>query len=162
VLPAVSTYDGVLALHIAAVVVAFGWIFALPVFYLVARRHSPRALPLLHRIEYTAMRLILNPALVVVLGAGIYLAADRHRWDEFFVQWGLGAMVVIGAIAGSVTIPLAKRAEQAALGDLAAPGEGGEPRRGAAYRRAERRLVATGAVLWVLVLATVVIMTIKP
>ena len=31
----------------------------------------------------------MNPALLVlVLGAGIYLASDGHLWSEFFVQWG--------------------------------------------------------------------------
>jgi hypothetical protein len=158
---AVAAYEVVLALHIAGVVIAFGWTFALPVFYLVASRHARRALPLLHRIEYTTMRLVLNPALVVVLGAGIFLAADGHHWSEFFVQWGIGAIVVLGALAGSVMIPLAKRAEQAALADLAASG-GGDPVPGAAYRAAVRRLNLVGSLLWLLVLATIAIMAIKP
>jgi len=158
---AVTSYDWVLALHVLAVVVAFGWTFALPVFYLVARRHARRSLPLLHRIEYTTMRLLLNPALVVVLGAGIFLAADEHRWDEFFVQWGLGAIVVMGALAGSASIPLAKRAEEAALADLAAAGDG-DPVPGAAYVTAARRLNAVGALMWLLVVTTIAIMVVKP
>ena len=59
---AASAYDYVLALHIIAVVVAFGWTFTLPVVYIVAARVDPRGLPLLHRIEYTIFKLILNPA----------------------------------------------------------------------------------------------------
>jgi uncharacterized membrane protein len=158
---AVTSYDWVLALHLLAVVVAFGWTFALPVFYLVARRHARRSLPLLHRIEYTTMRLLLNPALVVVLGAGIFLAADEHRWDEFFVQWGLGAIVVMGALAGSASIPLAKRAEEAARADLAAAGDG-DPVPGSTYVTAVRRLNAVGALMWLLVVATIAIMVVKP
>jgi len=159
--PAASAYDIVLAVHILAVVVAFGWTFALPVFFFVAVRHAPRSLPLLHRIEYTSMRLVLNPALLIVLGAGIFLAADGHHWSEFFVQWGLGAIVVIGAIAGSVMIPLAKRAEQAALEDLRAAGDG-DPQPSARYRQIVRRLNGVGSLLWLLVIATVAIMVIKP
>ena len=156
---AVTAYNVVLALHIAAVVVAFGWTFALPLFFVVAARHGPRSLPLLHRIEYTATRWILNPALVVVLGAGIFLASDGHHWSEFFVQWGLGAIVVIGAVAGSVMIPASKRAEQAAL---AAAAGGGEPSPSPAYTAAIRRLNAVGSLLWLLVIATIAIMAIKP
>jgi hypothetical protein len=159
--PVGSAYDVVLALHILAVVIAFGWTFALPAFYFVAARHAPRSLALLHRIEYTSMRLVLNPALLVVLGAGIFLAADGHHWSEFFVQWGLGAIVTIGAIAGSVMIPLAKRAEQAALGDVRAAGDG-DPQQSPRYKALVRRLNAVGSVLWLLVIATVAIMAIKP
>jgi hypothetical protein len=127
----------------------------------VAARSAPRSLPLLHRIEYTAIRFILNPALLVVLAAGIYLASDGHHWSEFFVQWGLAAIVVIGALAGSVMIPTAKRAEQAALEDLAAAGES-DPQQSPAYTAAVKRLNACGALLWVLVLATILIMAGKP
>jgi hypothetical protein len=159
--PIASAYDAVLALHILAVVVAFGWTFALPVFYFVAARHAPRGLPLLHRIEYTTTRLVLNPALVVVLGAGIFLASDGHHWSEFFVQWGIGAVVVLGAVAGSVLIPAAKRAEQAALTDQRAAA-GAEPVPGEAYRAQVRRLNIAGSAMWLLVIATIAIMAIKP
>jgi uncharacterized membrane protein len=111
---AASAYEIVLAVHVMAIVIAFGWTFALPVVYIVAGRHDPRSLPVLHRIEYTIERFLVNPALVVILGAGIFLASDGHHWSEFFVQWGLGAVIVIGALVGSVMIPTAKRAEQLA------------------------------------------------
>src|SRR5438270_13986825 len=108
---AASAYDIVLAVHVMAIVIAFGWTFALPVVYVVAGRHDPRSLPVLHRIEYTIERVVVNPALLLVLGAGIFLASDGHRWSEFFVQWGLGAVIVIGALVGAVMIPAAKHAE---------------------------------------------------
>lgn len=159
--PAVAFYDFVLAAHIIGVLVAFGWTFALPLMHLLAGRHSPRSRPLLHRIEYVCSRALLNPALTLIVAAGVYMAADAHRWGEFFVQWGLGAALVIGAIGGSVMIPAAKRAEQEALEDIARAGEG-EVVAGAAYLAAVRRLNITGALLWVLVLATIVIMAVKP
>jgi hypothetical protein len=159
--PAASAYELVLALHIMGVVIAFGWTFALPVFYVVASRHAPRSLPLLHRIEYTSMRMVLNPVLLVVLGAGIFLASDGHHWGEFFVQWGIAVVVVIGALAGSVMIPTAKRAEQAALEDLRRAPEG-EPQPSDAYAALVRRLNVVGSVLWLLVLATIALMVTKP
>ncbi len=108
--PAIAGYDVVMAVHIMAVVIAFGWTFSLPVVYAVAAKRDPRGLPLLHRIEFTVSRWILNPALLVILAAGIFLASDGHHWSEFFVQWGLAAIVVIGGLIGSVLMPAAKRA----------------------------------------------------
>jgi uncharacterized membrane protein len=158
---AASAYELVLALHIIAVVVAFGWTFSLPVVYAVAAKRDPRSLPVLHRIEYTVSRVLLNPALVVVLGAGIFLASDGHHWSEFFVQWGLGAVVVIGAVVGSVLIPAAKRAEEAARSDLAG-WSGGEFEPGEEYRALTRRLNIVGSATSLLVLVTIVIMAVKP
>jgi predicted integral membrane protein DUF2269 len=159
--PAASAYEYVLALHIVAVVLAFGWTFALPIGYAVASRHAKRSLPVVHRIEYTSMRLLLNPALVVVLGAGIFLASDDHRWGEFFVQWGLGVIVVIGGVVGSVMIPAAKRAEEAAVADLQKAGEA-DPEPGETYLALVRRLNILGSVLWLLVVLTIVFMVTKP
>ncbi|HEX5224847.1 MAG TPA: hypothetical protein VFW29_06940, partial [Solirubrobacteraceae bacterium] len=105
-----AAYDWVLGVHIVGVVLAFGWTFALPVMFAVAARSDPRSLPLLHRIEYTLTRVLLNPALTLVLGAGIFMAIDGHHWGDFFVQWGIGAIVVLGGLAGSLMIPLSKRA----------------------------------------------------
>ena len=75
-------------------------------------------------IEYSIERWLVNPGLLVVLVAGIYLASDSHQWSAFFVQWGFAAVFVIGALVGSVMIPTAKKAEQAAERDIAAAGDG--------------------------------------
>jgi hypothetical protein len=164
-----------------AVVVAFGVVFAYPIMFAVAARHDPRGLPLLHRVEYTTERLLINPGLAVVLLAGIYLASKGHYWSDFFVQWGLAAVVVIGGLVGSVMIPTAKRAEQLAARDLAAVGAGqgaggasqgaggasqgaGDAGQGAGgpmsdeYRALVRRLTRVGSLLSVLVLVTIVLM----
>jgi len=159
--PATSAYEIVLAVHVMAVVIAFGWTFTLPVVFAVASRRDPRSLPVLHRIEYTVSRVILNPTLLVVLGAGIYMASDGHHWSEFFVQWGIGAVVVIGALVGSVLIPAAKRAEEAARADLQGF-SGGDFQPGEAYRAATRRLNVAGSAASLLVLVTILFMVIKP
>lgn len=154
---AVSFYEIVLAIHIAAVVVAFGVTFAYPIMFAVAARHDPRSLPLVHRIEYTVERMLINPALLFVMVAGIYLASEGHYWSDFFVQWGLGAAIVIGALVGSVMIPTAKRAEQAAARDLAATA-GGEVALSEEYRALTRRLSTVGSLLSLIVLVTIYFM----
>jgi hypothetical protein len=155
--PAASLFEVVLAIHIMAVVVAFGVTFAYPIMFTVAARHDPRSLPLVHRIEYTVERMLINPGLALVLLAGIYLASKGHYWSDFFVQWGLAAVVVIGALIGAVMIPTAKRAELAAARDLAASGDG-EMVLGDEYRALVRRLTAVGTLLSVIVLVTILVM----
>jgi hypothetical protein len=75
---AVSFFEVVLALHIMAVIIAFGVTFAYPIMFAVGARTDPRSLPVLHRIEYTIERRLTNPGLLIVLIAGIYLASKLH------------------------------------------------------------------------------------
>jgi predicted integral membrane protein DUF2269 len=159
--PAASAYEIVLAVHIMAVVVAFGVTFAYPVMFAVAARTDPGSLPVLHRIEYAIERRIVNPVLVIVLGAGIYLASDGHHWSEFFVQWGFAVVIVIGALVGAVMIPTSKKAEQAAERDIAAAGDG-EVVLGEEYQGLVRRLQLVGTTLSLLVLVTILFMVVKP
>lgn len=155
---ATSLYEVVLAVHIMAVVIAFGVTFAYPIMFAVGARTDPRSLPLLHRIEYTTERVLVNGGLLIVLLAGIYLASKGHYWSDFFVQWGLGAALVIGAIAGSVMIPTAKRAEQIAARDIAAAPADGEVTMSEEYRALVRRLGIVGGSLSTLVLVTILFM----
>jgi hypothetical protein len=165
---AASLYEVVLAVHIMAVVIAFGVTFAYPIMFAVAAKHDPRSLPLVHRIEYSVERMLVNPGLALVLLAGIYLASKGHYWSDFFVQWGLAAVVVIGALIGAVMIPTAKRAEVAAARDVAAMtasaggGSGADTSASVEmsneYRALVRRLSTVGSLLSLLVLVTIAIM----
>jgi hypothetical protein len=159
--PLASAYDVVLGVHITAVVIAFGVTFAYPVIFVVGARADPRSLPLLHRIELATERTLVNGGLAFVLGAGIFLASDGHRWSEFFVQWGIGAVVVIGAVVGAVMIPATKRAAELAERDIAAAGAG-EIEMSAEYQAIVRRLNIFGTALSLLVVATIFIMATKP
>jgi hypothetical protein len=159
--PATSAYEIVLAVHVMAVVVAFGVTFAYPIMFAVTARSDPRALPLMHRVEYTIERTLINPVLGLVLIAGIFLASDGHQWGQFFVAWGVAAAVVIGAVVGSVLIPTAKRAETTAERDIAA--STGDPvEMSEEYRMLTRRLQVVGTLLSLLVLVTILFMVIKP
>jgi len=158
---AASAYEIVLAIHVMAVVIAFGVTFAYPIMFAVAARRDPRSLPVLHRIEYTTERFLINPALVAVVAAGVYLASDGHHWSEFFVQWGLAAVIVIGALVGSVMIPTAKRAEALAERDLAQAGAT-STEMSDEYRALVRRSSIVGSLLSALVLVTILFMVVQP
>ncbi len=107
-------------MHILAVVVAFGATFAYPLIFATARRADPSVMPWLFSLMQRIDRFIVNPGLGVVLVAGIVLASEEHRWGDFFVQWGVGAVVVIGALVGAFMIPREGRLAEAAARDLAA------------------------------------------
>jgi uncharacterized membrane protein len=159
---AASAYEIVLAVHVIAVVIAFGWTFALPIVYAVAVKSDPRSLPTLHRIELMVFRWLVNPALVVILAAGIFMASDGHRWSDFFVQWGIGVVIVLGGLVGAVLMPAARRAEAAARSDLDGSSRGGEFQPSAEYRSATGRLNVVGSAASLLVLVTIAFMVVKP
>ncbi|MGH2899168.1 MAG: hypothetical protein ACRDMZ_10885, partial [Solirubrobacteraceae bacterium] len=77
---AVRFYDVVLAIHILAVVVAFGVVFSYPVLDAFLRRAMKDNLAALHNLHVELARKVVTPAMVVVLVAGIYLAT-RDPWS---------------------------------------------------------------------------------
>jgi uncharacterized membrane protein len=161
--PAVAFFQLVLAVHILAVVVAFGATFAYPVLFATANRLDPTVLPWLFGTMQRIGRLVINPGLLVVLLAGIYLASDLHQWSLFYVQWGIGAVIVIGAIEGAYIIPREGRMAKLAERDLAATAVPAGGRRTSAtwsheYNRTFRQLALGGTVLDLIVVVTVFIM----
>jgi hypothetical protein len=155
--PAAAFSDWIVAVHIVAVVVAFGVTFAYPVIALVLGRQDPRSIPAFHRIQVAISRRITNPGLLVVLLAGIYLASDLHDWHRFFVQWGLGVTIVLGGIEGAFMIPREQRLAELAGRDLTAAA-GAEVRWSSEYQALRRRLTAVGAGTSLLVVVTVFVM----
>lgn len=147
---AVTLYDSVLALHIAAVVVAFGATFTAPLTFRLAAR-DPRGLPLAWRIQHTIDTRVVGPGMVVVLLAGAYLATDGDSWSEPWVSFALVAILVIGGVVGAVLIPRERRALE-----LAEHGPSPE------LAALERQVLRIGEGLAVLILVTIYVMTAKP
>lgn len=149
-----------LAVHIAAVLVAFGATFASPVILLVTERGDRRMMPWYHRIEQAIGRWLINPGLLLVLVAGIALASDEHRWKAFFVQWGLGVAIVLGGLEGAIMIPQAGKLAGMAARDVHAAA-GGDVQWSPEYLKLRRRVSLVGAVMSGLVLVTVYLMTVQ-
>jgi hypothetical protein len=85
----VSTYSVVVALHIIAVVAAYGLPLTAPLLVPYVRRHHPAALPGLHAAQYRLNNVVTGPGTVAALGLGIYLTSEGDHWDEPFVAVGL-------------------------------------------------------------------------
>ena len=148
---AVRVYDAVLWVHITAVVVAFGALFAYPIF-LAANAQAPigqRAH--FHRMQIAFSRRITGPAIGVILLAGIYLATDGELWSEPWVTISLVLLVVIAGLGATVL----RRGEESMVATSAAGDERG-------YSSA-----LAGARTWtyttlVLIVITIYFMTAKP
>jgi hypothetical protein len=158
-IPAVAFAQIMLAIHIAAVVVAFGVTFAYPLIGAIGARMDPRAMPWWHGMQHLIGRRLINPGLGVVLLAGIYLASKLHQWGAFYVQWGLAASLVIGALGGVFFSPNEKKLSEFAERDVKAAGDGAvawSPEYDALFKR----VAIVGAATDVLILITVYLMTV--
>jgi hypothetical protein len=160
---AVVFSDFIVAIHILAVVIAFGVTFAYPLLFAAAARVDPTVTPWLLRSRQRIGRLLVNPGLLIVVLAGIYLASDLHQWSTFYVPWGIGAVIVIGGIEGSVIIPRAGRLAELAERDLAAAAVPAGGQRVSAqwsseYQAGFRQLSIAGGLLDGIVVVTVFLM----
>lgn len=158
--PAVFFWQVVLAIHVIIVVAAFGALVAYPLIVVAAERLDRRSAPVLHRVRAVIGRSLVNPGLLVVLAAGVYLAADLHQWHEFYVQWGIAAIVVLGGLEGAFVIRQSANLAELAQRDVDAAG-GGEPQWSAEYVAARGRSDQVNALMAVLVLVTVFFMVVQ-
>ena len=121
---AVEFFEVVLALHILAVVFAFGATFAYPVLLgTVAKADTARPARAVPGAPCD------QPARDHARGRGDpglrhLPRLHLHLWSAFFVQWGLGVVIVIGAVEGAYLGPREKRLIEVADRDVAAAGDG--------------------------------------
>jgi hypothetical protein len=155
--PAVVFYEVVLALHIIAVIFAFGATFAYPVLLGTITKADSRALPALYRALHAISQRVIMPGLALIVVFGIYLASHLHLWSSFFVQWGLGVSIVIGAVEGMYLGPREKRLIEVADQDLAASGDG-PVRFSAEHDALVKRIGVVGALMDLLVIITIYFM----
>jgi hypothetical protein len=160
---AVTFFTLVLAVHIAAIVIAFGITFAYPVLYAVGVRTEPRSMPGMHRIQDAVGKRVISPFMGLALLAGIYLASKLHVWSDFYVQWGLVVIIVLGALGGAFFAPRERRLAVLAERDIAAADDASSGERefafSAEYRDLRRQLFRVNVLANVLVLLTIYFMT---
>ncbi|HKH78458.1 MAG TPA: hypothetical protein VJ996_00465 [Solirubrobacteraceae bacterium] len=158
VTPAVAFWEVVLALHTLAVVFAFGATFAYPVLLGAVSRADTRAMPALYRALHAISQRVIMPGVAAILVFGIYLASHLHLWSSFFVQWGLGVVIVIGAVEGAYLGPREKRLIEVADRDVAAAGGESEVRFSPEHDALVRRVGGVGALMDLLVVITIFFM----
>ena len=157
---AVSFFQVALAIHVVFVVAAFGFVLSYPVVVIAVERLDPSSIPMILRMRKLLGRSLVNPGLLVVVIAGVYLAADSHAWHEFFVQWGIGAALAIGALEGAFVIRQSGRLAEIAQGDLDRSG-GGQVQWSSDYLAARGRADQVNALMAMLVVVTIFIMVVQ-
>lgn len=156
---AIAFYDVVLAVHIMAVVIAFGVIFVYPVIVPWLRRTHPASMPGLHAAQERITRMVIGPGMVVILAAGIYLASKADAWSKVWVSVPLVILVVIGGLGGAVLTPTERKLHALAERDL---GSGATGELSAEYDALLARWKAVAFASAGLVLVAIFLMTAKP
>jgi hypothetical protein len=148
---AVTLYDVVVWIRVTAVVVAFGALFAYPIFLAVNARAPLAQRAGLHRAQIAFSKRVTGPAIGVILLAGIYLATDAELWDEAWVGISLLLLFVIAGLGATVL----RKGEEA----MEATAEAGDE---AAYTRALAGVQRWTLITLALIVFVIFLMTTKP
>lgn len=151
ILASVQFYDVVLWLHLTALVVAFGPTYAYGVFFAVGAKSGPVALAAVGRAVSAWDRMAVTSGGLVILLSGIYLTADRWDFADFFVSWGILAVILVLGLTHAFFLPRTAR-----VIELLEAGNEKEA-------QAEGETIGkVGAMLGVIVILTIYVMTTRP
>jgi hypothetical protein len=150
-------YKIALFLHILAVVLAFGPTFGYALFFQVLPQY-PRATPAILSGIQKCDRYLVNPGMVVILLAGIYLLTDGD-WDSgaAFIAVGWVAILSLFALQHAFFQPQVRRAKELAEADL----EQGDTL-GPDFMAASQRFGQVGGLAGLIVIVTIFFMAYKP
>lgn len=153
----ITGYSVGLFIHILAVVLAFGPTFAYGIIFSIMPEH-PRSAPALFDAIRKVDRYLVDPGLIVVLLAGIYLMSDGN-WDgsEAFIAVGFLAIIALFGLQHGFFRPQGRKAQELAERDLKA-GDSFS----AEFEEISRRLGTVGPIAGLIVVVTIFFMTVKP
>lgn len=146
-----------LFIHILAMVLAFGPTFGYALFFSVAPQY-PRATPAILAGVEKCDRYLVNPGMIVLLIAGIYLLSDGP-WEtsDAFIGVGFIAIFALFGLQHGFFQPQTKRAKELAERDLQAGDTLSEE-----FQALGDRIGKVGGLAGVIVVVTIFFMTYKP
>jgi uncharacterized membrane protein len=150
-------YKIALFLHVLAVVLAFGPTFGYAFFFSVAPQY-PRAVPAILAGVQKCDRYLVNPGMIVLLLAGIFLLVDGD-WEssEAFVTVGFLAIIVLFGLQHAFFQPQTQKAKELAERDLKA----GDTL-SSEFEAVSERLGKVGGLAGLIVVVTIFFMAYKP
>jgi Predicted integral membrane protein (DUF2269) len=154
-----SGYKIALFLHILAIVLAFGPTFGYGLFFSVVPQY-PRAVPAILAGVQRCDRYLVNPGMIVLLLAGIYLlAASDSVWDgsDAFIVIGFIAIIGLFGLQHGFFQPQVRKAKELAERDLQV-GDTLSPE----FEAISQRLGQVGTLAGLIVVVTVFFMVYKP
>jgi len=154
-----ADYKIALFLHILAVVLAFGPTFGYALFFSVAPQY-PRAVPAILTGVQRCDRYLVQPGMIVLLLAGIYLLiASDDAWSggDAFITIGFLAIIVLFGLQHAFFRPQTAKAKEIAERDLKA-GDEFSPE----FEEISERLSQVGKLAGLIVVVTIFFMSYKP
>jgi uncharacterized membrane protein len=150
-------YKFALFLHILAVVLAFGPTFGYALFLSVAPTY-PRATPAILAGIQRCDRYLVNPGMIVLLLAGIYLLSDGP-WEagDAFISVGFLAIIGLFALQHAFFQPQTRRAKEIAERDLKSGDE-----LSAEFETVSQRIGQVGTLAGIVVVVATFFMAYKP
>jgi uncharacterized membrane protein len=154
-----ADYKIALFLHTLAVVLAFGPTFGYGILFSVLPQY-PRAVPAVLTGIQRIDRYLVNPGMIVVLLAGIYLiVASDDVWDasQAFITVGFIAIIALFGLQHGFFRPRTAKAKALAERDLKAGNT-----LSVEFEEVSRRLGAVGPIAGSIVVVTIFFMAYKP
>jgi hypothetical protein len=153
----ITGYSVGLFIHVLAVVLAFGPTFAYGIIFSVLPKY-PRSAPAFFEAIRRIDNYLVNPGMLVVLIAGIYLMSDGN-WDgsEAFITVGFIAIIALFGLQHAFFRPQGRKAQELAERDLKA-GDSFS----AEFEEVSRRLGTVGPIAGLIVVVTIFFMVVKP
>src|SRR3954447_19646989 len=153
-----ADYKIALFLHVLAVVLAFGPTFGYALFFSVAPTY-PRAAPAILTGVQKCDKYLVNPGMVVLLLAGIWLlVASDSAWEasDAFVSVGFLAIISLFALQHAFFQPQTRKAKELAERDLKAGDTLSDE-----FEALGQRIGQVGALAGIIVVVTIFFMTYK-
>ncbi|MGH2986982.1 MAG: DUF2269 family protein [Solirubrobacterales bacterium] len=160
---AVTFYDVIVWLHVTSVVIAFGPTFAFGIYLAMTARDHPRSIPAVIEAQGVVTRTMVTIGGVLILLTGLYLVLDSPTsgFSDFFVGWGIVAILVLLGLAHGFFLPHDRRALAAAKRDIEAAGPG-EVEFGEEFNRESGASARMGPIAGLIVILTIYVMVAKP
>lgn len=150
-------YKIALFLHILTVVLAFGPTFGYALFFSVAPQF-PRATPAILAGVQKCDRYLVNPGMIVLLLAGIYLLVDGPwKTSDAFISLGFLAIVILFGLQHAFFQPQTRKARELAERDLKSGDALSDE-----FMALSQRIGQIGGLAGLIVVVTVFFMTYKP
>jgi hypothetical protein len=160
---AVTFYDVVVWLHVSAVVVGFGVTFGFGFYFAIGAREDPRSIPAILKTQIAMNRTVVTGGMILILLTGLYLVGDSEAWDfsDFFVAWGIVAILVLFGLAHGYFGPHDRKALAAASRDIEAS-RGETVELSDEFNRESQASARMGPIAGLVVILTIYVMVAKP
>lgn len=156
-LATITDYSLGLFLHILAVVIAFGPTFGYALFFSVVPQY-PKATPAILAGVQKTDRYLVNPGMIVLLLAGIYLLAEGPwKGSDTFIGVGFLAILVLFGLQHGFFQPKVREAKALAERDLKAGDTLSDE-----FLALSQRIGKVGSLAGAIVVITIFFMVVKP